>query len=63
MSTNASSELQYQWYKDSEEVVGATESRLYFTAVTAENAGEYYCVVSGYGFAEASKTATVSVFD
>ncbi len=53
--------LRYQWYKDGEKVEGATESSLYFTAVEPENAGTYYCVVSGYGYTAVSRSGTVLV--
>ena len=53
--------VRYQWYKDGEKVEGATESSLYFTAVTPEDAGTYYCVVSGYGYTAVSRNGTVKV--
>lgn len=53
--------VRYQWYKDGEKVKGATESSLSFTAVTPEDAGAYYCVVSGYGYSATSKNGTVKV--
>jgi hypothetical protein len=53
----------YQWYKNGEAVEGATDNRLYITAVTLEDAGEYYCVVSGGGHSETCKTSVVTVFE
>ena len=63
VSASADAGLQYQWYKDGAAIAGATDSRLYFTAIAPENAGEYYCVVTARGNKVASKTAVVIVFE
>lgn len=62
VSASLSEGVTYQWYKDGEPIDGATGSRVYFPAVTLENAGEYYCAVSAYGKTETSKTAVVVVY-
>ena len=62
VSASLSEGVTYQWYKDGEPIEGATGSRVYFPAVTLENAGEYYCVVTAYGKTETSKTAVVVVY-
>ncbi len=55
--------MSYQWYKDGEKIEGATESRLYFSSVTLEDAGSYYCVISGYGYTVTSYAGTVNVYE
>lgn len=62
VSASLSEGVTYQWYKDGEPIEGATGSRVYFPAVTLEDAGEYYCAVSAFGKTETSKTAVVVVY-
>ncbi len=62
ISVNASEyPMKYQWYRNGEKLEGANESRLYIPSVTMEDAGEYYCVVSGYGYSVTSCVGTVDV--
>ena len=55
--------MSYQWYQNSAAVEGANEKALIYFEVQPENAGTYYCVVSGYGYELTSNPATVTVVD
>ena len=61
VSASLGTGVSYQWYKDGEAIEGATDRRLYFPAVTLEDAGVYYCVASAYGHTETSGSAIVIV--
>ncbi|HAV13079.1 MAG TPA: hypothetical protein DCX06_06255 [Opitutae bacterium] len=52
----------YQWKKDGFNISGATQSVLYFNAVSVGDAGDYSCEVTS-GSIVASATATLSVYD
>ena len=50
--------LTYQWYKDGQPVTTGTAPTLSFESLTADNAGEYYCVVSGTAIEDYDNRAT-----
>lgn len=56
-------ELRYQWYHDNAEIDGATRAVYQIPAVTADDAGEYFALVSdGQGVVQ-SQTALLTVRD
>ncbi|MCP5524139.1 MAG: immunoglobulin domain-containing protein [Verrucomicrobiales bacterium] len=53
--------LTYQWWKDGALIPGATEPWLQLTTLTADNAGEYWVVVTGAYDSSRSETATIEM--
>jgi len=53
--------LHYQWYKDAVLITGATSSVYEITSVTAEDMGEYHCVVKNAVSTATSSKASLSV--
>jgi len=53
--------LNFQWVKDGDTVVDATNSVYEITSATEADAGEYYCVVSNAVGVATSQTAIVSI--
>lgn len=55
----------YQWYRDTTQVAGSTDSSLVFTSVRVEEAGRYFCVIrstDGWGI-DTSTVVTIVVED
>ena len=59
--TASGDNLSYQWQKDNADISGATSDSYTISAVSASDAGEYRCVVSGDGGAVTSDAATLTV--
>jgi hypothetical protein len=55
------SPLMYQWYKDGDQIPGATESSHTVDAAVEDDAGEYYVVVTNDCGSETSEVATLTV--
>jgi hypothetical protein len=55
------SDLQYQWFKDSGAISGATGSSFTITNAEAADAGDYYVVVSNSAGTVTSSAAVVTV--
>lgn len=53
--------LNYQWYFNSQAMSGKTTAQLNLSNVTADNNGNYYCIVRNGGSNATSSTAAVSV--
>ena len=53
--------MDYQWYRNGEPVAGGNERELLFYRAKAEQAGEYYCVVSVGSNTVTSAVSTVEV--
>ncbi len=53
--------LAYQWRKDTTSIPGATTSSLSLSAITAGDAGEYDCTITGLCGTATSNSATVTV--
>ena len=53
--------LNYQWYFNSQAMNGKTTAQLDLSNITADNSGNYYCVVRNGGSNATSSTAAVSV--
>jgi len=60
--TSSPSGSTFQWYKNGTPITGSTSSSLDFTAITASDAGVYYCEVSdGSSWTYTSESGTVTV--
>lgn len=60
---NAKYPLTYQWYRNGVAIAGANSREISFISVQPENAGTYYCVVSGWGYELTSNVGTVTVLE
>lgn len=58
---NGSNPLSYQWYKDGDELSGATNSNVQFAAVNYSDAGEYSVVISNTCGSTQSATVSLTV--
>jgi len=56
-------QLSYQWYKDSNAIIGAVASKLSLQTVQAPDDGVYLCVVHGPGGTIAGGTTNLAVYD
>jgi hypothetical protein len=61
VGARGSATLNYQWYKSSAKVTGATSSSLVFNPVTQANAGNYFVTVTNAGGSLTSSVATLTV--
>ena len=59
--TASGENLSYQWQKDNTDISGATSDSYTISTVSASDAGEYRCVVSGDGGTVTSDAATLTV--
>ena len=61
VSASGSMPLAYQWRKDGSLIAGATTDTLFFSAITAANAGNYSCVITNSLGQTTSNNATLTV--
>ena len=56
-------EKTFQWFKDGDEIPGATNKRLVLANVQATDAGNYYCVATSIGGSASSWGSQLTVLD
>jgi endonuclease I len=58
---SSNSEIQYQWYKNNEIIVGDTLNNLSFTNTTISNAGNYFCALTNQFSTQNTDTVLLTV--